>query len=126
MIPSLLEKVILNICNCYYQNNKVIAESSNDEDEDEEEKPTRTTSGRITFGLFGKTAPQTVENFRSLCACDKGYGKISGKFLCYKGTTFHRISEYMNPVPIIVHYLSSHENTQTIFVLYCNSHDIES
>lgn len=94
MIPSLLEKVILNICNCYYQNNKVIAESSNDEDEDkEEEKPTRTTSGRITFGLFGNTAPQTVENFRSLCACDKGYGKISGKFLCYKGTTFHRISE---------------------------------
>lgn len=94
MIPSLLEKMILNICNFYYQNNKVIAESSNDEDEDkEEEKPTRTTSGRITFGLFGNTAPQTVENFRSLCACDKGYGKISGMFLCYKGTTFHRISE---------------------------------
>ena len=91
MIPSLLEMIL--IFATFYQNNKVIAESSNDEDEDEEEKPTRTTSGRITFGLFGKTAPQTVENFRSLCACDKGYGKISGKFLCYKGTTFHRISE---------------------------------
>jgi hypothetical protein len=98
MIPSLLE-MILNICNLFYQNNKVIAASPKDEDEEdededkEEEKPTRTTSGRITFGLFGNTAPQTVENFRSLCACDKGYGKISGKLLCYKGTTFHRISE---------------------------------
>ncbi|KAL7523481.1 hypothetical protein ACHAXR_000200, partial [Thalassiosira sp. AJA248-18] len=44
-----------------------------------------------TIGLFGKTAPKTVENFRSLCACDKGNGKISGKPLCYKGSSFHRI-----------------------------------
>mmetsp|Transcript_18753 Transcript_18753/g.30777 ORF Transcript_18753/g.30777 Transcript_18753/m.30777 type:complete len:232 (-) Transcript_18753:684-1379(-) len=49
------------------------------------------TKGRIEFGLFGKVAPKTVENFRSLCACDKGNGKISGKPLCYKGSKFHRI-----------------------------------
>ncbi|KAL7443870.1 hypothetical protein ACHAXH_007724 [Discostella pseudostelligera] len=65
----------------------VISASSNDGEEEEGEP----TTGRITFGLFGKVAPRTVENFRSLCACDKGYGKISGKLLCYRGTTFHRI-----------------------------------
>eukprot|EP00804_Cyclotella_cryptica_P006591 CCRYP_008581-RB/>CCRYP_008581-RB protein AED:0.08 eAED:0.08 QI:122/1/1/1/0.66/0.57/7/2460/155 len=54
----------------------------------QEEEPIR---GRITIGLFGKTAPKATENFRSLCACDKGNGKISGKPLCYKGTKFHRI-----------------------------------
>jgi len=47
--------------------------------------------GRITIGLFGKIVPKTSENFRALCACDKGNGKISGKPLCYEGTTFHRI-----------------------------------
>ena len=51
------------------------------------------TKGRIEYGLFGKVAPKTVENFRSLCACDKGNGKISGKPLCYKGSKFHRISK---------------------------------
>lgn len=56
-------------------------------------KPTP-TKGRIEFGLFGKVAPKTVENFRSLCACDKGKGKISGKPLCYKGSKFHRISKF--------------------------------
>ena len=34
-----------------------------------------------------------AENFRSLCACDKGNGKVSGKPLCFKGTKFHRISK---------------------------------
>ncbi|KAL9189632.1 hypothetical protein ACHAXT_009307 [Thalassiosira profunda] len=53
-----------------------------------EEEPIK---GRITLGLFGDTAPKTVENFRALCACDKGNGEISGKPLCYKGTSFHRI-----------------------------------
>jgi peptidylprolyl isomerase len=47
--------------------------------------------GRIVFGLFGTIAPRTVENFYSLCVCDKGNGKLSGKPLCYKGTQFHRI-----------------------------------
>ncbi|EED88701.1 predicted protein [Thalassiosira pseudonana CCMP1335] len=53
-----------------------------------EEKPIR---GRITIGLFGNATPKTAENFKSLCACDKGNGSISERPLCYKGTKFHRI-----------------------------------
>ena len=45
------------------------------------------------LGLFGGVAPRAVENFRSLCVCDKGNGKLSDKPLCYKGTEFHRISK---------------------------------
>jgi len=68
--PEITQKVYLDI---------VISESS-------------PIKGRITLGLFGKAAPKTVENFRSLCACDSDEkGKISGVPLCYVGTKFHRV-----------------------------------
>ncbi len=50
-------------------------------------------SGRVVFGLFGKVAPRTVENFTRLCACDAGVGQLSGQNLCYENTIIHRISE---------------------------------
>lgn len=47
--------------------------------------------GRIVFGLYGKHAPKTVENFRALCTGEKGLSAKSGKKLTYEGSCLHRI-----------------------------------
>ncbi|XP_040022464.2 NK-tumor recognition protein isoform X3 [Gasterosteus aculeatus] len=47
--------------------------------------------GRIVFQLFSDVCPKTSKNFLCLCTGEKGTGKITGKKLCYKGSTFHRV-----------------------------------
>jgi len=44
-------------------------------------------AGRIVIGLFGKTVPKTVKNFKSIA---EGYDR-DGKTLTYKGSKFHRV-----------------------------------
>ncbi|ESP01221.1 hypothetical protein LOTGIDRAFT_212757 [Lottia gigantea] len=43
--------------------------------------------GRIVIGLFGKTVPKTVDNFKKLA---EGFEK-DGETLTYKGSKFHRV-----------------------------------
>ncbi|EFX04628.1 peptidyl-prolyl cis-trans isomerase [Grosmannia clavigera kw1407] len=47
-------------------------------------------AGRIVFELFSDVVPQTAENFRALCAGDKGT-TAAGKPLHFKGSIFHRV-----------------------------------
>lgn len=48
-----------------------------------------TPAGRIEIGLFGRTVPKTVENFRELCL--KKREKDSDALVGYEGSTFHRV-----------------------------------
>jgi len=48
-------------------------------------------AGRIIFELHDDIVPKTAENFRALCAGDKGIGKTTNKVLHYKGSVFHRV-----------------------------------
>ncbi|XP_012315530.2 NK-tumor recognition protein isoform X3 [Aotus nancymaae] len=43
------------------------------------------------FQLFSDICPKTCKNFLCLCSGEKGLGKTTGKKLCYKGSTFHRV-----------------------------------
>ncbi|CAH7676924.1 peptidyl-prolyl cis-trans isomerase D [Phakopsora pachyrhizi] len=47
--------------------------------------------GKIVFELFDDVVPKTAENFRALCTGEKGISEKSGKPLCYKGSSFHRV-----------------------------------
>jgi len=47
-------------------------------------------AGQVEIELFAKVCPKTAENFRCLCTGEKGTGG-SGKPLCYKGSSFHRV-----------------------------------
>lgn len=45
-------------------------------------------AGRVEIGLFGKTVPKTVANFKSLCLGDHKDGDTT---LTYVGSKFHRV-----------------------------------
>lgn len=45
-------------------------------------------AGRIEVGLFGKSVPKTVKNYKSLA---EGFTTDGGETLTYKGSKFHRV-----------------------------------
>ncbi|XP_075501719.1 peptidyl-prolyl cis-trans isomerase CYP40-like [Primulina tabacum] len=47
--------------------------------------------GRIIVELFNDVVPKTAENFRALCAGEKGIGPNTGVPLHFKGSRFHRV-----------------------------------
>lgn len=52
--------------------------------------------GRIEIGLFGKTVPKTVQNFKELCTKHLTEQSSDGSLVGYKGSKFHRvISDFM-------------------------------
>lgn len=54
------------------------------------------SAGKIRIGLFGKTVPKTVENFKQLCVKHQTEPDSDGKLVGYKGSIFHRvISDFM-------------------------------
>jgi hypothetical protein len=84
-------------------------------------------TGRIILGLFGEIAPKAVANFVALCNCDKGKAQLTGKDLCYKGSTIHRvIPNFMfqasfaliTPLQITLDWLRD-DNELTFLRLYC-------
>uniref|UniRef100_A0AC34FGC0 PPIase cyclophilin-type domain-containing protein n=1 Tax=Panagrolaimus sp. ES5 TaxID=591445 RepID=A0AC34FGC0_9BILA len=48
-------------------------------------------TGRIVFKLYNKIVPRTCYNFMQLCEGSDKVGKITGKKLCYQGSTIHRV-----------------------------------
>ncbi|OQV19732.1 Peptidyl-prolyl cis-trans isomerase 5 [Hypsibius exemplaris] len=47
--------------------------------------------GRIVIGLFGKTVPKTVENFKELARRHETQPSTDGSLVGYKGSKFHRV-----------------------------------
>lgn len=47
--------------------------------------------GRIEIELYANIVPKTANNFRCLCTGERGLGRISGKTLHFKGSSFHRV-----------------------------------
>ncbi|KAH8038665.1 hypothetical protein HPB51_002809 [Rhipicephalus microplus] len=48
-------------------------------------------AGRIEIGLFGKTVPKTVKNFKELCQKHQTEKSKDGSLVGYKGSKFHRV-----------------------------------